>query len=110
MIKPRVRFLCEITFQNPEQKTKLLTLYSEKFFLLVKEIKSKKYFALDYKYLPQIRELLNKTKNTEELMGKISNKIPEANLFKLLEISPLFNVSPINLQAFILLGLGLREF
>jgi hypothetical protein len=104
-----VRFIIDIHFLSKEQKTKLLSLYGEKFFLLIKEIKAKKYFSLDYEYLPKIRILLSKHKNLEQLMPVLQDKLPEENLLKVLEVGPLFNLAPINLRSFMLLGLGLRQ-
>lgn len=104
-----VRFILEANFESPEQKTKFLNLYGAKFFTLIKEVKSKKYFSLDYKYLDGIRQLLRKHDKLESAIPVIKNFLPEENLIKLLEVVPLFSVSPIDLQAFILLGLGLRE-
>lgn len=109
MSKLHVRFILEATFESPEQKTKFLTLYGDKFFALIKEVKSKKYFSFDYKYLPSIRKMLRQHNNLESVIPEIKNSLPEENLIKLLEVVPLFGVSPIDLQAFILLGLGLRE-
>lgn len=108
-MKLLIRFIVDIPFPDKTVKTKLLTLYGKKFFLLVKEIKNKKYFSLDYEYLPQIRRLLYQYKNLEQLVPSLQNSLPEENLLKVLEVGPLFNLAPVNLKAFLLLGLGLRQ-
>lgn len=106
----KVRFILEIPFKDKETKTKYLTHYGEKFFSLVKEAKSKKYLALDYGYLPGLRKLLNQTKSVEQLIPHLESSLSKENMFKLLEVSPMFNLAPIDLKAYILLSLGLRKF
>jgi hypothetical protein len=104
----RVRFLMDFRFEDKGQKTRLLTLYGARFFAMVKEAKGRKYFSMDYEQLPGIRQLLCKTGGVDKLLPAIRNRVPEANLMRLMDVAPLFNLASTNLQAFILLGLGLR--
>jgi hypothetical protein len=59
--------------------------------------------------LPEIRKLLIQAPNIEKLVPYLKDSLQEDSLLKVLEIAPLFNISPKDLQAFILLSLGLRK-
>lgn len=104
-----VRFIIDIPFDSKEQKTKIITLYGKKFYELIREVKSKKYFPLDYDYLPRIRGLVSRFKSLDSMIPSLkANNLPESSLLKVLEVGPMFNLAPLDLKAYILLGLGLR--
>lgn len=104
-----VRFIIDIPFGTKEQKTKIISLYGKRFYELIREVKNKKYFSLDYVYLPKIRDLVKRFKTLDTLIPSLKeNNIPETSLLKILEVGPMFNLAPLDLKAYILLGLGLR--
>ena len=107
-MKPKVRFILELNFSSRTQKDRYLSLYGEKFFNLIKEAKSKRYFASDYDNLEPIRQLLRQHGKVADLIPALTGQISEANLIKLTDVSPVFNVAPRDLQAYLLMSLGLR--
>lgn len=104
----KIKFLFEFNLSSKDQKTKLLNRCGTKFFKLVHEAKQKKYNSLDYEALPRIRQLLRKGKTLDKIMPVVLTELNEETCKDLIEISPLFNQSPVDLQAFILLSLGIR--
>jgi membrane protein required for beta-lactamase induction len=104
-----IRFLIEVQFESREQKSRLLGLYGERFNRLVREAKAREYFALDYRRLPAIRELLGQRGTVERLIPVLRPILPEAALLELLEVGPVFNLASVDLQAYILLSLGVRD-
>lgn len=104
----RIRFILELNFSSGTQRSKLLSLYGDKFLSLVGEARSKKYFRLDYEALPKIRIFLKRFHGLNEIIPELRNEMCEDNIMKILEVAPLFDVSPICLQAYLLLSLGFR--
>jgi hypothetical protein len=105
----RTRFIIEVNFSSTDQRAKLLNLYGDSFYALIKEAKSNKYFGMDYKQLPSVRKFVDQYKTLEEMLPIISKHISDERIVKLIQVSPLFNMSPTELKSYILFSLGLRE-
>lgn len=108
--KPRVRFNLELDFQNRVEKDRHLAIFGGRFFALVREAKSRKYFATDYSTLNGIRKLLEQHSRLEELVPSLEGKLDDSNMVRLTEVAPMFDASPIDLQAYILMSLGMRVY
>jgi len=108
-VTPRVKFTIELNFASQVQRKRLLSMYGSRFSALIGEAKRKKYFSVDHEYLPGIRQLLSGVRNVEELIPVLRPELSEDAILRLTEVAPLFNVAPVALQSFILLGLGFRN-
>jgi hypothetical protein len=109
-MKLKVRFAIEPNYTSRAHREKCVSLYGFKFSNLVKEAKNKKYFASDYDSLKRIRKLLSQYGNVAELIPVIGDRVNEANVMKLVQVAPMFDVAAPDLKAYILMSLGLRTY
>lgn len=109
-MKLKVKFSIEPQYTSKSHKDKCLSLYGDKFSALVRESKSKKYFASDYDSLSQIRKLLTQHNSITDLIPVINGKISEANILRLTQVAPMFDAAALDLRAYILMSLGLRTY
>jgi hypothetical protein len=100
----------ELEFQSRSERDRCLSIYGPKFFGLVREAKAKKYFATDYNALGAIRKLLVHHDGLESLVPSLEGRLDGAGMIKLVEVAPLFNASPVDLKAYILMSLGMRAY
>lgn len=107
-MKPRVRFDFQFNYESAGQKEKYDRLYFDKFSALNREVRRRKYIPADYAALPAIRELLSQYSNVNDLIPVLGEHLSGSDLLRLTEIIPLFKLAPLDHQAFLLLGLGLR--
>jgi len=107
----RIRFLLEIPFRDREHREHLLDNYGPRFQRLIREAKhrDRRPLPMDVEALPALRALLARAGTVAKLVPEIGGQLPPARLQELVDVAPLFDLAPRDLQAFLLLSIGVRE-
>ena len=105
----RVQFRFILDNQKSPLASKLFYVYKEKWSTLMKYVLSNRTFEL-YSDLHHLRKLITKETKVLDIVDNYSDFLNKEGLSLLIEAQPLFNISPIDLKAFILEVIGLRSY
>lgn len=105
----RIQFRFILDNPKSPMTSKLFHVYVKKWSILMKYILSNRTFEL-YSDLHILRKLLHKDIKVTDIIEKYSAYLNKEGLNFLIEAQPLFNISPIDLKAFVLAVIGLRSY
>lgn len=101
-VKPVIRFNT-----SKDQFKNLISIYGSSFAQLMNQALNTTLTPTEYSKLPTIRKLMNEVdKDQEKLLDTLSKGLASGAVKKIIDIFPLFLVSPVELKSYILLTLG----
>lgn len=107
-VMPRIAFRYDMVAHG-ENRERLLDLYRERFGLLMRDVVRTKLTAPDYADLPALRLIVKALPKLQDVMHAALDRASPGRFSQLLSVAPVYNVSPVDVKAYVLLTSGVRS-
>src|SRR5271167_1393753 len=98
-----VRFRFFLSADNDRRFKRLFSVYSRKFSELISKTMTTPLTTVDYDDLPAIRAQLSDKGSLDTVLADVGRLLPAESIRLLIDVTPIYNICPKDLRAFILL-------